>query len=47
MTRYFTNDEGGAFEVGVAGVDLKPPRRRGLRVFVVNVAGKAERYSVR
>ena len=38
--RCFTNDEGGSLEVGVQAQTSNHRKRRGLRVFVVNVAGK-------
>jgi hypothetical protein len=38
--RCFTNDEGGSLEVGVQAQTSNHRKRRRLRVFVVNVAGK-------
>jgi hypothetical protein len=38
--RCFTNDEGRSLEVGVQAQSSNHRKRRGLRVFVVNVAGK-------
>ena len=38
--RCFTNDEGGSLEVGVHAQTSNRRKRRRLRVFVVNVAGK-------
>ena len=38
--RCFTNDEGGSLEVGVQAQTSNYRKRRGLRVSVVNVAGK-------
>lgn len=38
--RCFTNDEGGPLEVGVQAQTSNRRKRRRLRVFVVNVAGK-------
>jgi hypothetical protein len=38
--RCFTNDEGGSLEVGVQAQTSNCRKRRRLRVFVVNVAGK-------
>jgi hypothetical protein len=38
--RCFTNDEGGSLEVGVQAQTSNYRKRRGLRVFVVNVGGK-------
>src|SRR5438094_10630758 len=38
--RCFTNDEGGSLEVGVQAQTSNHRKRRGLRVFIVNVSGK-------